>query len=248
MQVSLTHAEYVPGGGCRHDPVSGKTGHCHRRPVCFRENDDGKSGRTETRIHSHRYGRDVRALALKAIRDTVNLSDPRELDAMLDRTTIDCSVKAASFRVLLDGKDVTDEIREADVSIKSSEIAAIPKVRRWLVERQRVLASGGGVVMEGRDIGTVVLRDADLKIYLDARSQVRAERRWLEEKDAAEMKTRDEVSKELEERDHRDMTRQHSPLEMAADAVRIDTTCLTIDEQVEEVLKEVGRILQSRSK
>jgi cytidylate kinase len=189
-----------------------------------------------------------RALALKAIREAVNLADPSELEALLNRTSIDCVVRAGSFRVLLDGVDVTDEIREAEVSLKSSEIAALPQVRRCLVERQRRLAADGGVVMEGRDIGTVVLRDADLKVYLDASPEERGKRRWLEEKEAEESKSRDEVLKELKERDHRDMTREHSPLEVACDAVRIDTTRLTIDEQVEEVLREVKRILSTGSR
>jgi len=187
-----------------------------------------------------------RALALKALRESLDLANAAELDAMLDRTCVKCTVSADSFRVILDGEDVTDEIRQARVSLKSSEIAAVPRVRHWLVERQRTLASAGGVVMEGRDIGTVVLRDADLKIYLDARSGVRAERRWLEEKGREDRKTRDQVSKELEERDLRDMTREHSPLEAAPDAVKIDTTCLTVEDQVEAVLQAVKRILKSR--
>lgn len=186
-----------------------------------------------------------RALALKAMRKAVNLADSNELEALLTGTSIDCVMTAGSFRVLLDGVDVTDEIREAGVSLKSSEIAALPQVRRRLVERQRRLAADGGVVMEGRDIGTVVLRDANLKVFLDATTEERGKRRWLEESEAEESKTRGQVLKELEERDHRDMTREHSPLEMASDAVRIDTTRLTIDEQVEEVLKEVKRILSA---
>jgi cytidylate kinase len=184
-----------------------------------------------------------RALALKAVREDVSLDDARELEAFLGRTSVDCVVRAGSCRVLLDGVDVTDEIRESDVSLRSSEIAALPQVRRWLVARQRKLAAGGGVVMEGRDIGTVVLPDADLKIYLDAVSAERAKRRWLEERGTGGGKSRHEVLKEMEERDRRDMTRENSPLEVAPGAVRIDTTGLTIDEQVEEVLKEVKRVL-----
>jgi cytidylate kinase len=184
-----------------------------------------------------------RALALKALREAVSLGDARELEDFLGGTSIDCVVRSGAFRVLLDGEDVTDEIRESDVSLKSSEIAAVPQVRRWLVARQKKLAASGGVVMEGRDIGTVVLPEADLKIYLDASSEERAKRRWLEEKGTEEGKSHGEVLKELKERDHRDRTRQHSPLEAASDAVTIDTTDLTIHQQVKEVLKEVKRIL-----
>ena len=188
-----------------------------------------------------------RALALKAIREAVNLGDARELNALLAGSTVDCVSRAGSFRVLLDGADVTREIREGDVSLKSSEIAALPQVRRWLVERQRRLAAEGGVVMEGRDIGTVVLPDADLKIYLDASSEERAKRRWLEENAAEEGKSREKVLRDLTARDHRDMTRVHSPLEMAADAIKIDTTRLDVDEQVEEVLREVRKVLATRT-
>jgi cytidylate kinase len=184
-----------------------------------------------------------RALALKAVRENVSLGDASEVEAFLGGTSVDCVVRAGSCRVLLDGADVTDEIRENNVSLRSSEIAVLPQVRRWLVARQRKLAEGGGVVMEGRDIGTVVLPDADLKIYLDAASEERASRRWLEERGAEGDRSRKEVLKEIEDRDHRDMTRENSPLEVAPGAVRIDTTSLTIDEQVEEVLREVKRVL-----
>jgi CMP/dCMP kinase len=184
-----------------------------------------------------------RALALKAFRENVSLNDASQLEAFLGRTSVGCVARAGSCRVLLDGVDVTDEIRESDVSLRSSEIAALPQVRRWLVARQRKLAAGGGVVMEGRDIGTVVLPNADLKIYLDAASEERAKRRWLEERGTERGRPRQEVLKEIEERDHRDMTRENSPLEVAPGAVRIDTTRLTVDEQVEEVLRQVKRVL-----
>jgi len=186
-----------------------------------------------------------RALALKAGRKRVNLGDSKTLEAFLAKTSIDCVAKSGSFRVLLDGVDVTDELRDSDVSLKSSEIAAMPKVRHWLVARQRTLAAKGAVVMEGRDIGTVVLPDADLKIYLDAGPEERAKRRWLEEAGEAG-RSREDVLKELSQRDSRDMTRRHSPLRAAADAVTIDTTTLTVDEQVEAVLKEIERIMRSR--
>jgi cytidylate kinase len=189
-----------------------------------------------------------RALALKTMKERVRSGDAHEVEALLARTTVDCVVRSGSFRVLLDGTDVTDEIREGEVSLKSSEIAALPQVRHWLVARQRKLAGGGGVVMEGRDIGTVVLPDADLKIYLDATSEERSKRRWLEQKGTEQGKSREEVLRELETRDHRDMTRAHSPLEIAQDAVIVDTTRLTIEEQVEEVLKEAKKVLAAESR
>jgi len=184
-----------------------------------------------------------RALALKALREEFDVQDDACVQDFLDGSSVDCVMKGGSLRVLLDGKDVTDEIRTSEVSAKSSEIAAVPAVRRWMVTRQRALGGAGGVVMEGRDIGTVVLPEADLKIYLDASSDERAKRRWLEDKESGTAKPVAEVKRQLVERDRRDMTRRHSPLEPAVDAVRIDTTSLTIEEQVSRVLEEAERVL-----
>ncbi|UCF78090.1 MAG: (d)CMP kinase [Candidatus Eiseniibacteriota bacterium] len=188
-----------------------------------------------------------RALALKALRAKLDLGDDGSVRYLLESSSVDFQAAGASSRVLLDGQDVTEEIRKGEVSQKSSEIAALPAVRRWMVRRQRALGQAGGVVMEGRDIGTVVLPDADLKVYLDASSDERAKRRWLEEGGDGSGRPTAEVRRQLDERDHRDMTRSHSPLEAAADAVTIDTTHLSVEEQVGKVLEEVKRILESAS-
>jgi cytidylate kinase len=184
-----------------------------------------------------------RALALKALREKLDMQDGAGLVAFLDRSSVDCGMSGGYCRVLLDGRDVTDEIRTGEVSLKSSEIAVLPAVRQWMVTRQRALGECGGVVMEGRDIGTVVLPDADLKIYLDASSTERATRRWREESQSGTTVPPSEVKQRLVERDRRDMTRSHSPLEPAEDSVRIDTTRLSIEEQVERVLEEVKKLL-----
>ncbi len=183
-----------------------------------------------------------RALALKASREKLDMRDGGCVDKFLERSSVDCAMSGGSCRVLLDGLDVTDEIRTSEVSLRSSEIAVLPAVREWMVTRQRALSEAGGVVMEGRDIGTVVLPEADLKIYLDASSDERAKRRWREEIQSGAAVQAAEVKARLVERDRRDMTRRYSPLEPAEDAVRIDTTRLSIEEQVERVLEEVGRL------
>jgi cytidylate kinase len=184
-----------------------------------------------------------RALALKSLREGLSEGDAAGLDRFLEHTSLEC-VGSGRCGVLLDGVDVTEGIRSAEVSRKASEIATIPAVRSWMVSKQQDLArKAGGVVMEGRDIGTVVLPDADLKIYLDASRAQRTYRRWKEETERGSKRSASQVDKDIEARDQRDMTREHSPLEQAPDAIRIDTTELTIVEQVDTVLGEVRRIL-----
>ncbi|MFH0778294.1 MAG: (d)CMP kinase [Candidatus Eisenbacteria bacterium] len=182
-----------------------------------------------------------RALALKALRRGVDLEDASQLESLLAATTIDCCERSGVSYVLLDGHDVTEAVRRAQVTTKSSQIAALPQVRRWMVARQRKLGEAGGVVMEGRDIGTVVLTDADVKIYLDAAPAERARRRWLEDSKSGTQRGWEEVLREISERDHRDMTRRHSPLEAAPDAVVIETSGLTLEAQVARVLEEIEK-------
>jgi cytidylate kinase len=188
-----------------------------------------------------------RALAWKAIREGLPLADAAVVSDFLGRTSIECRAGEGSFRVVLDGRDVSTELRLPDVSSMASQVATLPQVRCWMVGRQQEIArKAAGVVMEGRDIGTVVLPDADLKIYLDASSGERAARRWKEESARGGSRRPGDVEQEIQERDRRDMTREHSPLEKAADAVVIDTTCLTIDGQVDRVLGEVRRVMGER--
>ncbi len=187
-----------------------------------------------------------RALALKCVRENLPTGGDA-LAELLGRTCIDFIEEDGGFRVRLDGVDVTDEVRSPEVSSLASHVATLPAVRRWMVEKQREIARrAGGVVMEGRDIGTVVLPDADLKIYLDASHDQRAMRRWREDRARGVESSVERVEEEIRERDRRDMTREHSPLEQASDAVRIDTTELGIGEQVERVLVEVRRVLREK--
>jgi len=167
-----------------------------------------------------------RALALKANRRGVSLTDAAALEALARETHIDLQRGADGLRVLLDGEDVTLAIRTAEVSQAASHVAIVPGARQVLVDEQRRAGKRGGVVMEGRDIGTVVFPDAELKIFLDASVEVRAERRWLEHQQKGDGLTLPQVVDEVRERDLRDRSRVASPLKRAHDAVLVDNTAM----------------------
>jgi CMP/dCMP kinase len=167
-----------------------------------------------------------RALALKAIRRGVSLSDATALENLARETHIDLERGADGQRVLLDGEDVTQGIRTAEVSQAASRVALIPGVRQLLVDEQRRAGSRGAVVMEGRDIGTVVFPHAELKIFLEASVEMRAERRWLEHQQKGDVLTLAQVVEEVHERDLRDRSRIASPLVRAKDAVLVDNTAM----------------------
>lgn len=174
-----------------------------------------------------------RAVALWALREGVNLDDAARLEAMARAARIDFAPGSATVR--LNGEDVTEAIRTPEVSQAASKVSVLAGVRRALVEQQRRLGAAQSVVMEGRDIGSVVFPDADVKIYLDADPVVRAQRRALELAQQGEAVSAEEVARELAERDRRDRTRATAPLVLAPGAVRVDTTRLSI-EQVEQVI------------
>jgi len=175
-----------------------------------------------------------RALALKAVEQNISLDHGETLRELAENTVIHLEPRGEGNRVLLDGCDVSQRIREADVTAAASRVSMHPLVRRFMVMRQRELGVSGGIVMEGRDIGTAVFPDAEVKIFLDADANIRAERRVLQNGSlSAEQKQ--QVLAELVARDERDRTRSASPLVPAPDAVIIDTTHKSIDEVVEEV-------------
>jgi CMP/dCMP kinase len=171
-----------------------------------------------------------RALALKALRHKISLEAAAALVTLAHDTRIDLRAEEGGQRVFLDGEDVTMEIRTPEVSQAASKIAVNPGVRQVLVAEQRRAGQQGGVVMEGRDIGSVVFPDAGLKIFLTASPEVRAERRWREHEqkgDAIDLKT---TLEEIRERDRRDLERSTSPLVRAADAVVVDSTAMEPEE------------------
>jgi len=175
-----------------------------------------------------------RAFALLVRRRDHHGHNAERVHELLANTEIGFDPKG---NILLNGSDVSREILEPDIALLASELSVDPAVRAKLVDKQRALGSHGGIVLEGRDIGTVVFPDAELKIFLVADASVRAERRQLEFEKMGTHIPLEELRQQLEERDKRDRERAISPLRKAADAVEVDTTNLTIEGQVERVLE-----------
>jgi CMP/dCMP kinase len=178
-----------------------------------------------------------RAVALKALDQKIPLDDEARLEALARETHIELlpptpeqELAGRKNRVFLDGREVTERIRTAEVARAASRLATVAGVRKVLVAEQQSAGRGGGVVMEGRDIGTVVFPDAELKIFLEASPEVRAQRRWLEHEEKGEQATLPEVLVEVRERDKRDRERKVSPLVKAEDAVLIDNTAMDAEE------------------
>ena len=183
-----------------------------------------------------------RALGLKAIEQGAAVDDEAAMKALADRSRIELKPTGNNNRVLLDGRDVSQRIRERDVTDAASRLSVHPAVREWMVARQREMGTEGGVVMEGRDIGTVVFPHAEVKIFLDADPNVRASRRILQHNAAADPERAAKLKAELRERDQRDSTRAAAPLVAAPDAVHLDSTGLTL----EQVIAEAERIVNQK--
>ena len=182
-----------------------------------------------------------RALALKAIEWDTSFDDEAALVKLAHESRIALEPTLGGNRVLLDGRDVSLRIREADVTEGASRVSVHPKVREWMVSHQRAMGESGGVVMEGRDIGTKVFPDADVKVFLDADPVVREQRR-LEQLQAKGIST-SALAADIRERDRRDRTRAVSPLAPAQDAVVLDSTGMSED----EVLQRVEQLVQQKT-
>jgi cytidylate kinase len=225
---------------------------------------DGPAGAGKSTLAAHlarrfgflnlETGAMYRALALKAIENDIGFGDEADLLSLVDETEIRLEPQPDGNRVLLDGVDVSRRIREADVTSAASQVSVHPSIRGWMVEHQRALGAAGGVVMEGRDIGTAVFPDAEVKIFLDAAPEVRGNRRFRQagpgekaQTIAAQPVTEEEqharqaVLEEMRERDRRDRSRAQSPLKVAEDAVVIDSTAMSL----EEVLAKAEEIVRS---
>ena len=176
-----------------------------------------------------------RAVGYKLIRDNVDMYDEDALLAMLEATDIDFS----GGKTILDGEDISDRIRTQEISRKASECSALAPVRAKLVELQKKMGSTKSVIMDGRDIGTVVLKDAELKIYLTASAEERASRRHRELLLKGEDISYEKVLADMQERDYNDMHREITPLRKADDAIELDTTGMSIDEVTEYILRKV---------
>jgi CMP/dCMP kinase len=212
---------------------------------------DGPAGAGKSTIASHlarklgyinlESGAMYRALGLKALETGTSIEDGPALLALTESSRIELIATPAGNRVLLDGRDVSTRIRERDVTDAASRVSTHPQVRHWMVEHQRAMGANGGVIMEGRDIGTVVFPNAEVKIFLDADQTVRAGRRIVQHNAQNDPKHAGRLVADLQERDRRDSTREMSPLKAADDAVHIDSTGLNIEQvtvAVEKVVEE----------
>lgn len=215
---------------------------------------DGPAGAGKSTIARHlarhfgllnlETGAMYRAFALKALRAGAPLDSSSALEALLQETSIRLESGEEENRVLLDEEDVTGQLRNPTVTDAASRVSAIPAIRAWMVRLQQELGAAGGIVMEGRDIGTVVFPHAEVKIFLDAAPEVRGLRRFdqLGSKPAQQP---EEVIRELRERDTRDRNRADSPLRPAADAVLLDSTYMTLDEAVKAAEAIVAEKLEN---
>jgi cytidylate kinase len=233
-------------------PGAPKTSAGRARPVIAIDGPAGAGKSTLASYLARRFnflnletGAMYRALALKAIENDIDFDDEPTLITLAQRSRILLDPGAGGNRVSLDGRDVTFRVRDQDVAAAASRVSVHPTVRQWMVGLQREMGAAGGVVMEGRDIGTKVFPDAEVKIFLDAAAEVRGSRRFQQNADgtmqtqAAE--TEAAVVRELRERDERDRNRANSPLRPAEDAIIIDSTSMPL----EEVLKRAEEIVLS---
>ncbi len=174
-----------------------------------------------------------RCTALKAMRQGIAMDDEEAVCRMLADTDIELTPDG---KVFLDGEDVSKAIRENEVSMRASDVSKLQNVRRDLVKRQQDMSKAKGFVMDGRDIGTVVLTDAEVKIYMTASARARAERRYLQNIESGiETADIDTLEAEIKARDEQDMNREFSPLRKADDAIEIDTSDLTIEEVTDRI-------------
>lgn len=176
-----------------------------------------------------------RAVALYLLESGIDVNDRTAVAEKCKGAVVDIKYEDGIQNVYLNGTNVTGRLREEAVGNTASVTSAVPEVRAQIFSLQRGLAERGGVIMDGRDIGTVVMPDADVKIYLTASSEVRAKRRVLELEAKGEHPDFDEIKKDIEDRDNRDMTREISPLKQADDAILVDTSDMSIEEVVEKI-------------
>lgn len=181
-----------------------------------------------------------RAVALAALRGGIAVDDAERLTELADRTVIDLCSEDGVYSVFLDGEDVSETIRLPEVGAAASPVSAVPGVRQHLLRQQRRMAAGGCVIMDGRDIGTVVLPNADLKIFLTASPEERAKRRFLEQQAKGIDCTLEQVKEEMAQRDYRDSHRAAAPLTRAEDAILLVTDTMNVSEVVEKISELVN--------
>ncbi|KGR79568.1 (d)CMP kinase [Ureibacillus manganicus] len=178
-----------------------------------------------------------RAVTYKAINENIELNNAEALESMLLKTVIDLKPSKSGQLVFLDGKDVTNLIRSNEVTANVSQVSAHPNIREILVKKQQELASNGGIVMDGRDIATHVLTEAELKIFMSASVEERAKRRFIDNEKRGIPSNMDTLIQEISLRDKLDSEREASPLVQAEDAIYLDTTELSIEQAADAILK-----------
>ena len=179
-------------------------------------------------------GATFRCVALNMIKENIDIQEEKKIQEMLDKINIQMYHDG---KIFLNGEEVTTRIRENDVNDLVSPVSMLPIVREKLLELQRNIAKGKNVIMEGRDIGTVVFPNANVKIYLDATAEERAKRRLLQNEEKGIEASYEDVLEKIKERDKRDSTRKIAPLKKAEDAIYVDSTNLTIEQVVEKIVK-----------
>lgn len=180
-----------------------------------------------------------RAFGLHALRRGANMDDEQAMSALLADTDIQVRYENGEQATLLLGENVSALIRTGEVSAAASAVSRWPAVREWMVQRQQQMASETDMLIDGRDIGTVVLKDSPCKIYLTAAAEERARRRYVQQMQKGDSTPLEQVLKELNARDWQDMNRKTSPLKRAEDAVLVDSTHMTIEESVEAIVRIV---------
>ncbi len=186
-----------------------------------------------------------RCVALKAKQKRVDINDDKALKKLLNNTTIELTQDG---KVYLDGKDVTADIRTDEISLASSDVSTKQVVREHLVKMQQEIAKDKGYIMDGRDIGTVVLPDAEVKVYMTATAEARAKRRYLENKSKGIDSNLLNLKYDIVKRDYQDTHRKISPLKKAKGAVEIDTSDMSIDEVVDEIMRLIYPFLEEEEK
>lgn len=175
-----------------------------------------------------------RAVAYKAFKEGIAIDNEEEIVDMIHHMDLDMRIDG---KVILDGEDISEKIRTNEISMGASDVSKLEGCRKALVEMQQKICKDGGYILDGRDIGTVVLKDAPVKIYMVASAEARANRRVLQNIEKGIEADYETILEDIKKRDYQDMNREHSPLRKADDAVEIDTSDLTIDEVVDAVMK-----------
>ena len=191
-------------------------------------------------------GATYRAAALKVLQSAISPDDEQAVVKLIAQTDIRVTTEGLHSRVLMDGQDVSELIRTSEVTLEAAKVSRLPEVRRKLIAVQRGYAAGRGVVMEGRDIGTVVFPDAPLKVFLKADPQERARRRLKQDRKEGRAATLEQTAYEIGRRDQLDAERKISPLVAAADAVEIDSTNLAADQVVEQIVELLRHIVKDQ--